>query len=78
MKLKKIALTLAAASAVLAAGMFSVHAFARAAYAYEVGYYSDASLTQQVGTAYFNCTGRKVTGGQVTQYSQVLEKTPCS
>lgn len=77
MKLKKIALTLAAASAVLAAGVFSVQAFARPAYAFEVAYYSDPGLTQHVGTTYFNCAGRKVIDGEVTQYSQVFGETRC-
>jgi hypothetical protein len=77
MKFKKIALTLAAGSSVLAAALFSVHVFARPAYSTETDYYSDATKTEYVGTSTFTCTGKTVVEGQVTPYSTLVIRYRC-
>lgn len=77
MKLKKKLLTLAAGSAVLAAGLFSVHAFARPAYYVETDYYSDAAKTQYIGTSTIYCSGGYTLDGQTSSYSQVVATYRC-
>lgn len=41
-----------------------------------IGYFSDASLTEQVGFRYAFCNGEVVTSGQVTSFT-TIEEEPC-
>ena len=52
-------------------------------YSTEYTYYSDASLTVEVGSRYINCAGHATTSGTVTQYytSEIIDiccgSVPC-
>jgi len=60
-----------------AALAISALAYARPPESYDITYYSDASMTTEVGGGWFNCSGKRQTYGQVTAYEVHSNEQSC-
>lgn len=72
MKVQKIKALTVALLCVAAAGAASFNAFARPATGYETTYYTDASKTDYAGSRELLCSGRMLSDGVVTAYSDTI------
>lgn len=72
---KALALAISAAAA-LTVGAYSMTTTAAPSYMIETTYYSDATLSNQVGFRVRACNGRTYTSGTVTVYKEVSAE-PC-
>jgi hypothetical protein len=70
---KKVLLTTA-----IAAVVYSVASFALPSRAYEVSYFSDASMTNEVGNESYMCGSRIYFWGEKTQYKHKFDLGPCT
>jgi hypothetical protein len=70
---KKVLLTTA-----IAAVVYSVASYALPSRAYETSYYSDASMTHEVGNESYMCGSRIYFTGEKTQYKQKFDLGSCS
>jgi hypothetical protein len=65
------------AAVTLAAGLVSLSANGSIANGYERDYYSDASMTQVVGTFTFECGNRRMMDGVTSPYSRIVLTWRC-
>ncbi len=76
MKRSKIALLSVLSAAAIGAGFFAINVTAAPPLMIETTYFSDASHTTEVGYRVRLCTGRTVTSGKVTSFTEVTSE-PC-
>jgi hypothetical protein len=73
----KISLSPLVAITGLAGVLYMSSALAHLAYSYDLIYYSDATMTVQVGDKFVACNGHATVNGTVTAYYQKTEEAAC-
>jgi hypothetical protein len=75
--ISKKAMFKGAIGAALAAGLFSMQAYAYVANGYDIEYYSDASMTDMVGETIMECNNKVTNFGVKTEYSREVGHWSC-